>query len=115
MRQVADGTYYRNGIPVTQTSGYAVGLAKGDAFATLSENHTLFGFCTILEDYPKAQCVGVWSEKLGLSTMPIHGTKIVFDPIVLIEDLSHALRLAKRNQQKAIWCFASGKEIFTLL
>lgn len=100
-------------MPVTQTSGYAVGLAKGDAFATLSENHTLFGFCTILEDYPKAQCVGVWSEKLGLSMN--NRTKIVFDPIVLIEDLSHALRLAKRNQQKAIWCFASGKEIFTLL
>ena len=98
----------------TPTVGYAVGLEKGDAFATHSENHTLFMFLATLEKYPKANYIGVWTEKLGLSPNNPKNTKVVFDPIEIYEDISVALMIAKRNNQRAIWDFSTGKEIFVL-
>jgi len=112
MRQIADGTYYRNGMPATPTTGFAVGLEKGDAFATHSKNHTLFMFLATLEKYPKANYIGVWTEKLGLSENNPKNTKIVFDPIAIYSNIEDALYMAKRNNQKAIWDFSTGKEIF---
>lgn len=99
----------------TPTRGYAVGLEEGDAFATHSKDHTLFMFLAVLEKYPKANYVGVWTEKLGMSKNNPDASKIVFDPIEIIDDLGHALRLAKRNNQKAIWDFSTGTEIPLLL
>lgn len=111
MRQIADGTYYRNGMTATPTTGYAVGLEKGDAFATHSQDHTLFMFLAVLEKYPKANYVGVWTEKLGMSKNNPNGSKIVFDPIAIYQNIDVALRVAKRNNQKAIWDFSTGSEI----
>lgn len=111
MRQIADGTYYRNGMQATPTTGYAVGLEEGDAFATHYEDRSLFMFLAVLEKYPKANYVGVWTEKLGMSKNNPKGTKIVFDPIEIYQNLEVALRVAKRNNQKAIWDFSTGQEI----
>ncbi len=111
VRQILDGTYYRNGMMATPTHGYAVGLEKGDAFATHSEKHTLFMFLAVLEKYPTANYVGVWTEKLGMSKNNPNGSKIVFDPIAIYSNIEVALRVAKRNNQKAIWDFSTGSEI----
>ena len=40
-----------------------------------------------------------------------NGSKIVFDPIAIYQNIDVALRVAKRNNQKAIWDFSTGSEI----
>ena len=98
----------------TPTTGYAVGLEEGDAFATHSQDHTLFMFLAVLEKYPKANYVGVWTEKLKKKKNNPNASKIVFDPIAIYSNIEVALRVAKRNNQNAIWDFSTNSEIFVL-
>src|ERR1017187_8161332 len=101
-----DGTYNLNGVEVSFSSGYAVGLKKGGLEVDLTrglrepslEVEDAFVF---VADRGNATYVGIW-RKDG---------RAYVDPVEWIADRKEAEALGRANGQQAIWDFANGVEI----
>lgn len=96
------GTFDSTGAAVTPESGYAVGTIRGTYMAiTPSSSSLAYGAFSSLIRLYKAEYFGTW----------YHNGLIYIDPVAILDDRKEAEALGRLNGQKAIYDFASQREI----
>jgi len=100
------GTFGRDGIAVTPTSGYAVGVAVG-TYERISPNPDAADIDMVWRhvaaEYPDAPYIGTWRAS--------DDGYVHVDPVTILADRDAAILLGRTFRQVAIWDFTDGTEV----